>query len=169
MKESSRSLAAPRGFTLVELLIVIAILLGLIGIVTATFLNISEQSDEDLQRIQIGMIDDQMDRFKLDMKRFPTEEEGLEALWDQSVLETEEDEEKWRGPYLEDPITEDKWGFELIYYAPSQILPDSRPYDIISVGPDGEEDTEDDITNHDSLKDDEGEFSDVENFDVTDG
>lgn len=167
MRESNRQINAQRGFTLVELLIVIAILLGLIAIVTATFLNISEQSDEDLQRIQIGMIDDQMDRFKLDLKRYPTEEEGLAVLWDKSLLENEEDEAKWNG-YLEDPVTKDKWGRELIYYAPSQLR-EGAPYDIISTGPDGEEDTEDDITNHDQFRDADGEFSDVDNFEVADG
>jgi len=138
--------SARRGFTLIELLIVIAILLALIGIVAGTYLAVSDQSDVDLQRFQIEMIDKEMERFKLDMKRYPTEEEGLAALWDKSVLETEEDEAKWKG-YLEEPVTTDKWGSELIYYAPSQ-LNESAPYDIISPGPDKEEGTEDDITNH---------------------
>ena len=135
-----------RGFTLIELLIVIAILLALIGIVAGTYLAVSDQSDVDLQRFQIEMIDKEMERFKLDMKRYPTEEEGLAALWDKSVLETEEDEAKWKG-YLEEPVTTDKWGSELVYYAPS-TLSDGAPYDIISPGPDREEGTEDDITNH---------------------
>lgn len=140
--------AARRGFTLIELLIVIAILLGLAGIVAGTFLVVGEQADVDLQRVQMNMIDDAMTRFKMDMKRYPTEEEGLAALWDQTLLETEEDEESWRGPYIEDPIVEDKWGNEFEYYFPSQLRPESDDYDLVSFGPDGEPDTEDDITNH---------------------
>ncbi len=141
------TVAGRRGFTLVELLIVIAILLALIGIVAGTYIAVSDKSDVDLQRLQIEMIDKEMQRFKLDMKRYPTEEEGLAALWDSSMLETEEDEALWKGKYLEEPVEKDKWGIDLIYYAPSQFN-ESAPYDIISTGPDKEEGTEDDITNH---------------------
>jgi general secretion pathway protein G len=136
-----------RGFTLIELLIVIAILLALIGIVAGTYLAVSDQSDVDLQRFQIEMIDKELERFKLDMKRYPSEAEGLAALWDSSTLETEEDEASWRGPYLEEPIEKDTWGSDLVYYAPSQ-LNEGAEYDIVSPGPDREEGTDDDITNH---------------------
>lgn len=135
-----------RAFTLIEVLIVIAILLALFGIVAGTFLRAGEKADVDLQKVQLKVIDGAMAHFRLDMKRFPTEEEGLEALWDKTILESEEDEDKWGGPYLEEPIAQDKWGNDLIYIEPGEN--EAYPYDLISMGPDGEEGTEDDITNH---------------------
>jgi len=156
-----------RAFTLIELLIVIAILLGLFGIVAATLMNIGEDSDVDLQQIQFEMVErDALKIFKLHLGRYPTQDEGLAVLWDKSMLENEEDEAKWRGPYLDDKIVSDKWGSEVIYNAPSELV-DGAEYDLISFGPDREEGTEDDITNH--RKNADGEFESVEDFTVDDG
>ncbi|MGI9015393.1 MAG: type II secretion system major pseudopilin GspG [Phycisphaerales bacterium] len=152
-----------RGFTLIELLIVIAILLALFGIVAGTLMSVGDKADVDLQRVQLDMIErDGLKMFKIDMKRYPTEDEGLAALWDKSTLENEEDEANWR-PYLETKVEKDKWGHELIYRAPSELNP-GAPYDLISVGPDGEEGTDDDITNHDRNRNADGEIDSNSNY-----
>jgi len=147
-----------RGFTLLELLIVIMILLALGGLVLVNLMGVAEQSDIDLQKVQFDQVNEAMKRFKLDMKRYPTEEEGLQALWNSEALQAEEDLNQWRGPYMENPITEDQWGNELIYRNPSQIREGEGYYDLVSVGPDGEEGTDDDITNHDRYLNEEGEM-----------
>lgn len=148
---------ARRAFTLIELLIVIAILLAIGGLVVVNLIPRGEQAKADLQRVQFDLIGSAMDQFRLDMDRWPAEEEGLAALWDPESLEDEDDTQRWRGPYLKDRVLEDKWGNELIYHYPGELRGESY-YDIISIGPDGEEDTEDDITNHDRLRDEEGEL-----------
>src|SRR5690606_26579061 len=113
-----------RGFTLMELLIVIAILLALVGIVAGVFLNVQDQADEDIQRVQLSMLQDALDRFRLDLRRYPNEEEGIAALWNRNVLMDEADLDRWRGPYVEEPVEGDQWDTALIYYQPSQLLPD---------------------------------------------
>lgn len=149
------------GFTLLELLIVIAIVLAIGGIVAVTYINVRDQSDIDLQRVQFDQIDAAMKRFRVDMRRYPTEEEGLAALWDQNVIEDEAELSNWRGPYLDQPITEDTWGSELEYLNPSVEMGEGY-YDLNSPGPDREPGTEDDITNHDRRRGEDGE---VEGFD----
>lgn len=146
-----------RAFTLIELLIVIGILLAIGGLVMVNLLPAREQADIDLTLVQMGMIDQAMKRFRLDLKRWPTEEEGLAALWNRDALEEEDDFQRWRGPYLETPITKDTWGTALVYFNPSEERGDSF-YDIISAGPDKEEDTDDDIKNYARLLDEEGEL-----------
>ncbi len=153
-----------RGFSLIELLIVIAILLAIGGLVAVTMLNVRDQSDIDLQRVQFDQIDQAMTRFNVDLRRYPSEEEGIAALWDSEVLEDEEDMNRWRGPYLDSPITEDAWGTELEYRYPSEERGDGY-YDIVSAGPDREHGTEDDITNHDRLRDEDGELDGFDDFD----
>lgn len=148
-----------RGFTLIELLIVIAILLAIGGLVAVTLLNVRDQSDIDLQRVQFDQIGEAMKRFNLDLRRYPNEEEGLAALWDQEVLEDEQAMNNWRGPYLDSPINEDMWGTELEYRFPSEERGEGH-YDVVSAGPDREFGTEDDITNHDRLRDEGGELDD---------
>ena len=148
---------ARRAFTLLELLIVIMILLALGGLVLVNLMGVAEQSDVDLQKVQFDQVNEAMKRFKLDMKRYPSEEEGLQALWNQEALQDEQDMNNWRGPYVENPVTEDQWGNELIYRNPSEIREDGS-YDLVSVGPDGEEGTDDDITNHDRHLNEEGEM-----------
>lgn len=153
-----------RGFTLIELLIVIAILLAIGGLVVVNLIPRGEQARADLQLVQFDLIDGAMQNFRLDLSRWPSEDEGLAALWDSEILEEEEDIQRWRGPYLKDKIAKDQWGNELVYRYPGEIRGESF-YDLISPGPDGEEETDDDITNHDRVLDEEGEISeDFEDF-----
>ena len=147
-----------RAFTLIELLIVIAILLAIGGLVLVNLLPSRAQAQADLQRVQFDQIHAAMKRFMLNLSRWPTEEEGLAALWNREALEDDEDFERWQGPYLENPIIKDSWGSELIYRHPGEIRGEAF-YDLISFGPDKEEDTEDDITNHDRFMDPEGEIA----------
>jgi len=151
-----------RAFTLIELLIVIAILLAIGGIVVVSYLPTKDKADIDNTKIQIDAFKQAIDLFRLHMKRYPTEEEGLRALWSKDAIEDEEEAENWEGPYLEDPKPRDLWGNEWIYRYPGEIRGESF-YDIISPGPDGEEGTEDDIHNHHRFVDEEGELS--EEFD----
>ena len=148
-----------RAFTLIELLIVIAILLAIGSLVVVNLIPRGEQAKSDLQRVQLDQIGSALKQFRLYMDRWPTQEEGLEVLWRQDALEDEADQQRWRGPYLEDPVLQDRWSNDLVYRYPGEIRGESY-YDLISLGPDGEEGTEDDITNHDRLRDAEGEIPD---------
>ena len=64
------------GFTILELLIVIAIILAIGGIVAVNVIGMSEQSDTGITRVKIQNFEQALDVFKLHMKRYPTEEEG---------------------------------------------------------------------------------------------
>jgi general secretion pathway protein G len=154
---------AYRGLTLIEILIVIAILLAIGALVVVNLMPARDQADIDLTRVQIDQMSSALDRFRLDLRRYPSEDEGLAALWNREALDDERDEQNWRGPYI-DPIREDPWGNEFIYRFPGEIRGE-RYYDIISFGPDGEEGTDDDITNHDRLRDEEGEIEQFDDFD----
>ena len=150
-------------FTLIELLIVIAILLALGSIVAVNFLGAADKAELDVQRAQFDQISEAMKRFRLDLKRYPSDDEGIEVLWNKDAFEDEEESARWNGPYLEQPVTSDRWGSELVYTYPGEIIGESM-YDLVSVGPDGEEGTEDDITNHDRRKTADGEFEQDESF-----
>ena len=156
------------GFTLIELLIVIAILLAIGGLVVVNIIPRGEQAKTDLQRIQLDQIGSAFQQFRLDLDRWPSEEEGVEVLWNREQMDDENEYERWRGPYLTDPVTEDRWGNELVYHFPGEIRGESY-YDLISVGPDGEEGSEDDITNHDRLRDADGEIAEDADFGAVDG
>jgi len=135
------------GFSLFELLIVIAILLAIGGIVATNLLPEKDKADAKLVRVQIADLESALKRFKLDLNRFPTADEGLKALWNKDALEDEEEGKKWTGPYMEKAVPNDGWGRPWIYRNPSEIV-EGAAYDIISLGLDGEEGTSDDLTNH---------------------
>ncbi len=151
------------GFTLIELLIVIAILLAIGGLVVVNLIPRGEQAKTDLQRVQLDQVTSAFQQFRLDLDRWPSEEEGIEVLWTRDTLEDDNDSQRWRGPYLDQPVREDRWGNELVYHFPGEIRGESY-YDLISVGPDGEEGTDDDITNHDRLRDADGEIAEEADF-----
>ena len=156
------------GFTLIELLIVIAILLAIGGLVVVNIIPRGEQAKTDLQRIQLDQIGSAFQQFRLDLDRWPSAAEGVEVLWNREQMDDGNEYERWRGPYLTDPVTEDRWGNELVYHFPGEIRGESY-YDLISVGPDGEEGSEDDITNHDRLRDADGEIAEDADFGAVDG
>lgn len=135
--------SARRGFTLIEVLIAIAIVVALGAIVGINLLGSRDQADKDTAMIQLNSIQDAMLQFQLVYRRFPTEDEGLSVLWDKEVLDVEDEalEEKWT-KFLTKPAPKDLWGNEWQYRVPGEF---GDPYDIWSAGPDREEDTEDDI------------------------
>jgi general secretion pathway protein G len=147
-----------RGFTLIEVLIVIALLLAIGGLVVVNLLPAKGQADIDLQRVQFDQVDGAMKKFKLDMTRYPSEEEGLAALTSKDAISDENEKASWRGPYMEDAVLQDKWHHDVVYHFPGQLVGEET-YDLISFGPDGQEGTPDDITNHDRKKGADGEFN----------
>ena len=104
--------------------------------------------------------------FKNDVKRLPTQEEGIAVLWDKSGLE-EEVAARWSGPYLDSAIPKDMWGHEWIYLCPAEGT--TLGFDIVSVGPDGQEGTADDISLAKGKGNAEGEFSDFSGGSSTSG
>jgi general secretion pathway protein G len=132
-----------RGFTLLELLIVIAIL-GLLGTLTAIQLSsYLGRARGDTAKLQIDQLVAALDLYRIDIGRLPTSEEGLGAL-----LQSPAGAANWRGPYLrKTEATADPWGRAYIYRRPGE----RGEYDLVSYGADGRpggtgEDT--DVSNH---------------------
>src|ERR1700756_3126989 len=121
-----------RGFTLLELLVVLAILGLLIGLVAPRALSLLSSSKEKIVRIDIERLAGNLDIYKLDVGTYPTSDQGLQAL-----ISRPQGTERWNGPYLKgDKLPEDPWGHAFVYRAPSQ-----RPgheYDLYSLGPSGQ-------------------------------
>ncbi len=163
MRNRSSSARRRRGFTILELLIVIGILLAIGGLVLYNVLGASEKADVKLAQAQIQGFDRALEAFKLDMKRWPTEDEGLAALWSKARIEDEEDATKWGGPYLKEPKAKDAWGSDWIFRAPSQLR-QGAAYDIISAGPDKQEGTEDDISNQTGRTSEDGASDEFDDF-----
>jgi general secretion pathway protein G len=153
----ARRPSARRGFTIIELLIVIGILLAIGGLVLVNVLGASEKADVGNTRIQLQAMESALEQFRVEMKRWPTEEEGIASLWSSSGLD-EDDRSRWGGPYLKKPVPKDAWGSEWIYRQPSEI--EGLPYDLISSGPDRQEGTDDDISVHDGRVGDDGTVAD---------
>jgi general secretion pathway protein G len=137
-------------FTLLEVMIVIAIILMLSGLIGIALFVRRDQAREDLVRVDMNTIQSAMRMFNLDYGRWPTDEEGVAVLWDRNALDPDADENKWKG-YLDRPMPRDRWGHEWVYRAESETR--EGYYDLFSVGPDGMEGTDDDI----SLWDDDEE------------
>lgn len=130
------------GFTLVELLLVLVILGTLAAIVVPKFAGRSEQAKIAAAEAQITNFETALDAFEIDNSYYPSTEDGLQPL-----VEAPDDADNWRGPYLKKGVPLDRWGNEFIYRYPSEM--NDTGYDLICLGPDGREDTEDDITNWD--------------------
>jgi len=117
-----------RGFTLIELLIVM-ILLGLLAALVAPkmFQKVGS-SKQKAAKAQIAMFGTALDAFRLDVGRYPTREEGLEALRRIPGLQG------WDGPYLPKEIPMDPWNRPYLYGSPGE----RGDYDLVSLGADGQ-------------------------------
>lgn len=121
-----RSTAA--GFTLVELLVVLAILTLLAGLVGPRVLGQLGGAKSKTAAIQIADIESAVGMFKIDVGRFPTTEEGLGALAAKPATVTS----GWAGPYLKGTLPTDPWGKPYHY----QLSP-AGTIEILSLGADG--------------------------------
>ncbi len=130
------------GFTLIEVMIVIAIIVALAGLVGVALFARRDEAKVNLVRTDLATIKQSLKLFYLDFDRWPTDSEGLSVLWDKTKLDPDADQAKWKS-YLEEPMPNDKWDQPWGYRAESES--DPTKYDLWSNGPDKEEGTEDDI------------------------
>ena len=120
-----------RGFTLVEMLVVITIIALIMSLVGPRVLNFLGESKVKAARIQIQSIETALDLYALDTGHFPSSSEGLDALMQRPGGGT-----SWNGPYLKgNAVPNDPWGRPYIYRSPGE----HGSYDIVSYGADGKE------------------------------
>ena len=130
-----RPYALSSGFTLIELLVVVSILVLLASLVGPRVMKTFSGSKTKAARIQIEQLAGTLDIYRLEIGRYPTTEEGLQAL-----VEDPGDAPGWNGPYLKKTqVPKDPWGFEFQYQAPGE----HGPFDIWSLGADNQEGGED--------------------------
>lgn len=118
-----------RGFTLLELLVVIVIIGLLAAYVGPKYFSQLGKSEVTVAKAQIEAFEKALDTFRLDVGRYPTTEEGLAALLNKPAAAA-----KWNGPYLKKDIPQDPWGHAYIYRSPGS----KGEFDILSYGKDGQ-------------------------------
>ncbi len=121
MKLKSRE----RGFTLIEIMVVVIILGLLVALVGPKFFGRVSTARLSAAKAQIELFGTALDAFRLDVGRYPTTEEGLKAL-----REKPSGADGWEGPYLPKEIPLDPWRNPYVYKAPG----DHGDYDLISYG-----------------------------------
>jgi general secretion pathway protein G len=132
------------GFTLVEMLLVLVILATLAAIVIPKMAGRSQQAKVTAAQSQISSIEMALDAFEVDNGYYP-KTGGLDDLINQPANAPE-----WKGPYLKKGVPLDPWGNQYTYDYPGKH--NANGYDIMSMGPDGRANTDDDITNWDAKK-----------------
>lgn len=151
VNRSNRAAVSRRrgGFTLIEVLLVIAILLMLTGIAVVALRGSREGAKIDSTRLLVQQVENQLETYNLHLGHYPTDTEGgLKALWTKPALGVDRGAERWRGPYLKkEPL--DAWGHSL-QYERTELTDggaETLPFRVWSMGPDERSGTEDDIGN----------------------
>jgi general secretion pathway protein G len=123
-----------RGFTLIELMVVILIIAMLGTFVAPNVMSKFRRAKADLAKPRMAVIENALKQFELDCGRLPDESEGgLDAL----ITAPPELEEKWNGPYLKQSQLMDPWGNPYVYVQEGQVNVGS--FDLLSYGADGQE------------------------------
>jgi general secretion pathway protein G len=105
------------GFTLVELMLVMVILAILATLVTVEIAGRRKQAMEKAAKADIAQLDTALDMFEVDCGRFPTADEGFQAL---VIMPGNIPEGSWHGPYVKRGLPKDPWGNAYVYVAPGQ-------------------------------------------------
>ena len=121
--------ASPVGFTLLELLVVVAIIALLVGYVAPRYFGQVGKSEVSVAKAQMDALQKALDQFRLDVGQYPSTEFGLAAL-----ITRPANAPKWNGPYLAKAVPPDPWGKPYIYKAPGE----RGDYDLMSYGKDGQ-------------------------------
>ncbi len=125
----SSTSTSERGFTLLELLVVIVIIGLLAGYVAPRYFAQEGKSKIQVTRAQIDAFEKALDTYRLDTGHYPTTEQGLAALNTRP-----NDEAKWSGPYLRKAVPNDPWDRAYVYRQPGE----RGEYDLLSLGKDGQ-------------------------------
>lgn len=131
-KMNKKSITHPirsSGFTLLELLVVIVIIGLLAAYVGPKYFAQLGKSEVTVAKAQIGAFENALDTYRLDVGRYPSSEEGLNALLIQPPAAA-----KWNGPYLKKDVPADPWGHPYLYKSPGG----KGEFEILSYGKDGE-------------------------------
>ncbi|QAU45919.1 type II secretion system major pseudopilin GspG [Bradyrhizobium guangzhouense] len=129
-RRQRRGAGGEAGFTLVEMLVVITIIGMIMALVGPRVLNYLSESKAKAAKIQIESFSSALDLYYLDLGRYPTSNEGLAGLTRSN------NQAGWNGPYLRGGVVpNDPWGHGYVYRSPGA----SAPYEIISLGSDGQE------------------------------
>jgi len=117
-----------KGFTLIELLVVLVILTLLAGLVGPRVMSLLGGAKSKTAALQITDLEKSFEIFKLDVGRYPTTEEGLNALVAKPATAS-----GWNGPYLKGGLPNDPWGKPYIYKSPAE----NGAFEILTLGADG--------------------------------
>ncbi|MDR6498989.1 general secretion pathway protein G [Burkholderia ambifaria] len=124
----ARRMRASRGFTLLELLVVMVIIGLLAGLVAPRYFEQVGKSNVKIARAQIVSLGQALDQYRLDVGVYPTTEEGLDAL-----VNKPQSAPRWSGPYLQKAVPVDPWDRPYQYRSPGE----HGDYDLYSLGKDG--------------------------------
>lgn len=131
--QSSTIKAGARGFTLLEMLVVLVIIGLLVGLVGPRLFSKVDQSKVSTAQTQVKLLRGAVENVRLDIGRYPTAEEGLSLLTRAPADSAQAS--RWRGPYLDDALPLDPWGNAYQYALPGA---DSHPFALFSFGADGQ-------------------------------
>lgn len=137
--QASRRCTRRVGFTLIEVLLVLIILVILGSLAINVFTGTQDRANINAAKAQVGLLADPINRYRLDMNKYP---QRLEDLWEEPSDSTLS--EKWGGPYVEQ-LKADPWGNPYQYSAEGKK--NTNKFDFWSNGPDGQSGTDDDIGN----------------------
>lgn len=121
-----------KGFTFIETIATISIILVLSATVGFSALKYIERSRTAACRNQMDVFRLALQSYYLDCGQYPTESQGLNALWEKPILVPVP--QQWDGPYLDRKIPKDPWGNEYVYRNPGE---NNLPFSLMSYGADG--------------------------------
>jgi general secretion pathway protein G len=128
-------IAHHRGFTLIEMLVVIVVIGVLATVVAPEVLRNVGDANHGAARSQVQMLGLALDQYRLHNHAYPTTEQGLAAL--RTAPTVGEAPRSWKGPYLRQAVPNDPWGRSYVYVSPGQVNP--AAFDLYSLGRDGRE------------------------------